>query len=133
MSDLVDPQFVATFFGFISICYGINALKYPDDFANDFGYPFENPSVASDVGLWPQNLRKPFVVATGGRTIALGAAITLLAWDGQVRAAGTVICSCALSGLIDAVNCYREASPGLAQHAIGTVVLATMGMWLRSK
>lgn len=136
MTQFSRARWVALSFGFISICYGSRALIFPDAFAIDFGLPPEASTVPAEISLIAKC--KPetvFIVATGGRTIAIGIAVTLLALENQLRAAGTVTLGCAVSGMIDAVNCYLAGSKtGLVlQHVAGMVVLSTTGMWLRSK
>lgn len=132
MSNLLSPRSLALSFGCLSICYGAKALIYPSDFADDYGFPSNKAELASTSDLLPGAERSPFVIAYGGRTIALGAAIAFLALENQVRAAGTVTLCCAISGMIDTVNCYMSDRP-LVQHAVGATVLSTLGIWLRWK
>lgn len=132
MSALLSPRSLALSFGCLSICYGTKALIYPSNFADDYGFSSDKVKSASNPDSLLGTERIPFVIAYGGRTIALGAAITILALENQVRAAGTVTFCCALSGMIDTANCYMSNRP-LLQHAVGAAVLSTLGIWLRSQ
>lgn len=134
MPNLTSPQSLALLFGGLSICHGIRALVSPHRFADDFGFPTDVLYPKTHPDLSSQTAHKPFVTAFGGRTIAVGAAIVLLALEEKVNAAGTVILCCAVSGMIDTLNCLQTGrlAPVL-QHATGTLVLATLGIWLRSK
>lgn len=132
MSDLLSPRSLALAFGILSICYGVKALIYPSNFADEYGFPSDKAGVVPNPDLLPKGGRSPFVIAYGGRTIALGAAIVLLAWENEMNAAGSVVFCCAISGMIDTVNCYLWNKPML-QHAIGAVALSAFGVWLRSQ
>ncbi|KAK5096235.1 hypothetical protein LTR70_003128 [Exophiala xenobiotica] len=128
----ITPQAIALTFGSISILYGLRGILTPTLFAREFGFPPDAMSASGQPTRTPPNKRDPFVTATGGRTVALGLAVFVLAWETQLKAAGTVLGCCAISGLSDTVGCYAAGASGaVVQHAIGTIVLGCVGFWLR--
>jgi len=130
--ELSRRQAVALIFGSISVLYGAQGVFTPISFARNFGFPILSPPKTSDQEHLARS--SAFVAATGGRTAALGLAIIVLALEGKTRAAGTVLASCSISGLVDTISCYNAGDSGSwIQHAIGTMVLGGLGMWLKNQ
>lgn len=118
--SLSTPQLVAAAFGTVSIGYGLRAILTPSGFARAFGLP--------QAAAAPRN---PFVVATGGRTAAMGISIVSLALLDNVQGSGVILMSCVVSGIIDTFNTYFSGDEGaFLQHAIGTMVLGGLGWYL---
>ncbi|KAJ9661644.1 hypothetical protein H2198_001820 [Neophaeococcomyces mojaviensis] len=129
---LTTLQVAALAFGGISVLYGARGIFAPISFATDFGFP--TTASRTDPGRRPDDKRNPFVVATGGRTMALGLSLIVIAIEGPIQAAGTVLACCSVSGFVDTISCYSNGKPGAwVQHGIGTMVLASLGLWLRNR
>lgn len=132
LQGIITPQVIALTFGSISVLYGLRGILAPTSFASEFGLPPDAIGASGHPARVAPIKRDPFVTATGGRTVALGLAVLVLAWETQLKAAGTVLGCCAISGLSDTVSCYvAGASGAVVQHGIGTIVLGYVGLWLR--
>ena len=84
-------------------------------------------------GIPTQDSTSSYVPAMGIRNIAIGTSIGALILQGQKRAAGTVLATGLLVGLLDAWITYRFAgrwTAAVSNHVLGDGLAAVAGLWL---
>ena len=108
-------------FGTMLGAIGIRSMLDQVNHSQDFGIPATTPQT------------RGYVVAMGGRSLAIGLAISSLMYQGDRRAAGVLLVTCASIAVADAFATYKvagELKGSSWQHIIGGSLYVAAGAWL---
>ena len=120
----MDAMTVKTSLGYVFsaalIALGVHGLLDPVSYSTAYGIPAEDS-------------RDSYVGPTCARTIGLGLATGALLYQGQKRAAGTVLPTAFVVGSLDTWITYRYAGQWTAavlSHVWGDALPGAVGLWL---
>jgi hypothetical protein len=101
---------------------GIRCILDPLNASADYGIPAS-----------PQTTNYEYVPVMGARNVALGLCVGTFMFQGERRAAGTVLCTALLIGVFDTWATFKHQGKwrgSVLSHAIGDGVFAGAGWWL---
>ncbi|KAI9842684.1 MAG: hypothetical protein M1837_006969 [Sclerophora amabilis] len=99
---------------------GIRAIVDPVGYSNDFGIPATAPT-------------RDYVPVVGGRNLALGLGAATMTFRGERAAAGVLMCTAVVIGVVDTWISRRRAgrmNSSAWSHVIGSGLVAAAGGWL---
>ena len=119
----MDIQTAKTSLGYISsgllLTTGIRAILDPKAISQTYGIPAEDTTSS-------------YVPAMGVRTFAIGLSVGALLFQGQTRAAGTVLSTALLVGPLDTWIVYRhtgKVTSAVVNHIVGDGLAGALGLW----
>lgn len=111
---------VALLLATTGVTVGLRSFSSPNAAAETFGLPRPQFSSADNA----------FIYAVGGRNVSSGLTIFAFAYQRNWNAIGTVMLCGVVTGLTDAIVCWRHGSRDAAiGHTVTSALFGSLGAW----
>lgn len=118
-----------------ALCFnGLQFILYPTKAASEFGIPISPSPSTTWTSTASKGVSPLYLPVLGSRNLASGLAIGTFLYQGNNKAAGTVLCCGFMIGCMDIWACFKHEGGKMGKatwtHFVGNGVFTAVGAWL---